>query len=115
MTALLFFPLSNLANIEDLGLTYIHDYAESLAGLPALGSKSGGNWNEKTFNLETLLSTVRKGTNSLPLFDIAVGQDDKNPTQNILFVSCFSSSLTLNHTIPHFGALKIYSCENIVR
>ena len=55
--------------------------------MPVLGSHKGGNWNEPAYNLEDLMLLVRSETNTLPIVDIWVSQDDKNPTKHILAVN----------------------------
>lgn len=67
---------------------------EGFGGWPVMGSHPGGNWDASQFNLEDLLIYARKGTNSLPLIDIGVSQDDKQPTKYILYVSSIRPSLT---------------------
>ena len=62
------------------------DYMEELGGWPIMGARKGGNWDESAFNLEDLMILVRNQTNTLPLADIYVSQDDKNPTKHILTV-----------------------------
>lgn len=59
---------------------------ESFGGWPIMGSHRGGNWNESAYNLEDLMIRVRNETNTLPLVDIYVAQDDKNPSRYILTV-----------------------------
>ncbi|KAH3821495.1 hypothetical protein DPMN_123259 [Dreissena polymorpha] len=72
--------------IEDLGLTYIQSYLTALGGFPVLASKPGGNWVAAGFDLVNLLVRTRNGTNILPLIDVGVVQDDKNPSKYILYV-----------------------------
>ncbi|XP_052286695.1 membrane metallo-endopeptidase-like 1 isoform X2 [Dreissena polymorpha] len=72
--------------IEDLGLTYIQSYMTALGGFPVLASKPGGNWVSAGFDWVNLLVRTRNGTNSLPLIDVGVTQDDKNPSKYILYV-----------------------------
>ena len=78
-----------IERIEELGLDFILKYIESFGGMPVLGNKKGGNWNESAYNLEDLMLLVRRETNTLPLVDIYVAQDDKNPTKHILAVNMF--------------------------
>lgn len=56
-----------------------------LMGWPVMGSNLGGNWNASK-DLEDLMIEVRKGTNSPPVIDFGVTQDDKNPESHILAV-----------------------------
>ncbi|XP_053378803.1 neprilysin-4-like isoform X4 [Mercenaria mercenaria] len=77
---------TNEDKIEERGLTFIHQYMEGFGGWPVLGSKAGGKWNQSSFNLEDLLIYTRKGTNYIPLIDVGVTQDDKNPTKHILYI-----------------------------
>jgi len=74
------------AKLEDLGLTYINQYMEQMGGLPALGAKPGGNWNQTGFDITSFLVRMRKRTKYIPLIDVGVMQDDKIPTQYILYV-----------------------------
>ena len=78
-----------IERIEELGLDFILKYIESFGGMPVLGKKKGGNWNDSAYNLEDLMLLVRRETNTLPLVDIYVAQDDKNPTKHILAVNMF--------------------------
>ena len=66
------------------------NYMEELGGWPIMGAHKGGNWNQSDFNLEDLMILVRNQTNTLPLVDIYVSQDDKNPTKYILEVNLAS-------------------------
>ena len=72
--------------IEELGLDFILAYMENFGGMPVLGSNKGGKWDESAYNLEDLMVLVRNETNTLPIVDIWVAQDDKNPTKYILTV-----------------------------
>ena len=62
---------------------------EGYGGWPVLGTKAGGKWNSSNYNLEDLLIYTRHGTNYIPLIDVGVTQDDKHPTNHILYVSTF--------------------------
>lgn len=77
---------ANEEKIEELGLDFILSYMESFGGWPIMGSHRGGNWNESAYNLEDLMIRVRNETNTLPLVDIYVAQDDKNPSRYILTI-----------------------------
>ncbi|XP_052285288.1 membrane metallo-endopeptidase-like 1 [Dreissena polymorpha] len=72
--------------LEDLGLTYIQSYLTALGGFPVLASKPGGNWAVAGFDLVDLLVKTRNGSNSMPLINVGVTQDDKNPSKYIIYV-----------------------------
>lgn len=74
----------NEERIEQLGLDFILSYMEALGGWPVMGNNRGGKWDSTIYNLEDLMIRVRNETNTLPLVDIYVSQDDKNPTKYIL-------------------------------
>ncbi|XP_052760153.1 membrane metallo-endopeptidase-like 1 isoform X1 [Mya arenaria] len=76
----------NEKKVEDLGLTYLLHYLETLDGLPALGPRPGGRWNKASFDIVNLMVKARKGVDLIPLIDIGVMQDDKKPTNYILYV-----------------------------
>ncbi|KAK3609653.1 hypothetical protein CHS0354_035937 [Potamilus streckersoni] len=71
--------------LDELGTNTIMPFIEELGGWPVLGSSRGG-WNQKNFNFEDLMIKVRRYTNSEPLMDMSVGQDDKNPDKHAVFV-----------------------------
>ena len=91
------------AQIEQLGLTDIHNYMTLMLGWPIMGSNPGGNWNAST-SLEDLMILVRKGSNSLPVIDFGVTQDDKNPENHILAVSgiIYRENSNSDFLITHF-------------
>ena len=80
-------PFLFLETIEKLGTDFMLDYMEQLGGWPIMGTHKGGNWDVSKYNLEELMILVRNETNTLPLADIYVSQDDKNPTKHILAVN----------------------------
>ena len=82
--------------IEKLGTDFMLEYMEQLGGWPIMGTSKGGHWVENTFNLEDLMILVRNETNTLPLADIYVSQDDKNPTKHILAVNLGPGSKFIN-------------------
>lgn len=60
---------------------------EDLGGYPALEQGPGGKWEENKFDLESLLIRSKKETVYIPILDIGVSQDDKNPSKYIAYVS----------------------------
>ncbi|XP_061197808.1 neprilysin-1-like isoform X2 [Saccostrea echinata] len=72
----------DLEALEKDNLTSARRLIEDLGGWPVTDE----NWNESTFNLTNLLTTMRLYTNSPPLMDMYVYDDSKNPTKNILYV-----------------------------
>lgn len=80
-----FFYISEI--LETLGLNYIHQYMEELGGFPSLEQKPGGKWDETKFNFEDLMIRIKNRTNFIPVIDVDVTQDDKNPSKYILYVS----------------------------
>ncbi|KAL4221850.1 Membrane metallo-endopeptidase-like 1 [Mactra antiquata] len=76
----------NEEKIEELGLTYIHNFMEGYGGWPVLGSNPGGHWDPSTYNLEELLIYAKKHTNYIPLIDVGITTDDKNPDKHILYI-----------------------------
>ena len=82
--------------IEKLGTDFMLEYMEQLGGWPIMGTNKGGNWDESKYNLEELMILVRNETNTLPLADIYVSQDDKNPTKHILAVNLGPGSELIN-------------------
>ena len=59
---------------------------EGFGGWPILGSRNGGMWNENSYNLEDLMKRMRNDSVPLPLVNMLVFQDVKNPSKNILTV-----------------------------
>ncbi|XP_053379958.1 neprilysin-like [Mercenaria mercenaria] len=77
---------TNESRIEELGLTFIHQYMEGFGGWPVLGPNPGGNWTPSTYNSEDSLIYSRQGTHYTPLVEVGVMQDSKNPTKHILYI-----------------------------
>ncbi|XP_076086424.1 endothelin-converting enzyme homolog isoform X1 [Mytilus galloprovincialis] len=72
----------NLTAIEDMNLTEPMVTLNELGGWPVVSS----SWSESSFNLEDVLLTTRKYTNSPPIFDSYAYTDSKNPDARILYV-----------------------------
>ncbi|VDI27817.1 Hypothetical predicted protein [Mytilus galloprovincialis] len=72
----------NLTAIEDINLTEPMVTLNELGGWPVVSS----SWSESSFNLEDVLLTTRKYTNSPPIFDSYAYTDSKNPDARILYV-----------------------------
>ena len=71
--------------IEQKNLSVILPLMQELGGWPVLGSNPGGNWNEASFDIVSLLVTLRK-YNNRPVMTLYVSSDVKNSTQRILYV-----------------------------
>lgn len=72
----------NTSLLEDKNLTVVMDTIEELGGWPVLSS----SWSESSYNLEDILITSRKFTNSPPLFDSYAYTDAKNPNGRVLYI-----------------------------
>ena len=81
-------------------MTYIHEYMENLGGMPALGSSPGGKWNEASFDMTEMMNRMKLETTYVPIIDIGIMQDDKNPSKHILYVSLLIYSFPLLIRLP---------------
>lgn len=72
----------NLTAIEEMNLTDPMVTVNELGGWPVVST----SWSESSFNLEDVLLTTRKYTNSPPIFDSYAYTDSKNPDARILYV-----------------------------
>lgn len=68
-----------------------------LGGWPVVSS----SWSESSFNLEDVLLTTRKYTNSPPIFDSYAYTDSKNPDARILYVSSIFL-FNIDHAVKSF-------------
>lgn len=75
--------LAGAGVIEQRDHRPLTDLLLRLGGWPVLDA----NWNPMTFDLETLLATLRLYSNRV-LINVWVGADDKNSDVNIIMVSC---------------------------
>ena len=57
-----------------------------IGGWPLLGTNTGGNWDEASFDIVSLLVNLKKYNNA-PVMSLYVSSDVKNSTQRILYVS----------------------------
>ena len=58
-----------------------------LGGWPVLSNGPGGNWNQRKYNLETLMGTLSGKYNNDIIFSSYVSEDDKNSSRHIIKVS----------------------------
>lgn len=72
----------NTELIENKNLSVVMATINEFGGWPVLSS----GWTESSFNLEDILITTRKYTNSPPIFDSYSYTDSKNPDGRILYV-----------------------------
>ena len=72
--------------IEKKNLSVAFPLMQEIGGWPVLGTNPGGNWNEASFDIVSLLVSLRKYWNE-PVMSLYVFPDDKNSTQRILYVS----------------------------
>ncbi len=64
------------------------DVLKDLGGWPVLGDNEGGSWDEKGFDIESLLARLGQ-FNMGVIFSTGVGPDDKNSERYVLYVRFF--------------------------
>ena len=58
-----------------------------LGGWPVLSDGPGGNWDQRKYDLETLMGTLSGKYNNDIIFSSYVSEDDKNSSRHIIKVS----------------------------
>ncbi|XP_060575366.1 neprilysin-1-like [Ruditapes philippinarum] len=63
--------------IEKLGNAPLHEYMESMGGLPMLGDAPGGRWDSSSYSLEDLLVKSFHMTPSTPMIHLSIKDTNK--------------------------------------
>ena len=72
--------------MEQKNLSVITPVLQALGGWPVLGARPGGNWDEGSFDLVSLLVKLAQ-YGIQPIIRLSVTVDQKNSTQRILQAS----------------------------